>query len=129
MSRVDSWSMTSASRFQQGVLMLDLKFVVANAEAVKQNCRNRNVPADVIEDVDRVVALEAERTDVAPGGRRDPPPAKRGRPVHRPRARSRKAVGADRRRQAPEVVGGRGGRAAPPARGRGDTSGCGASPT
>ena len=39
----------------QGVLMLDLKFVVANAEAVKQNCRNRNVPADVLEDVDRVV--------------------------------------------------------------------------
>ena len=24
--------------------MLDLKFVVANPEAVKQNCRNRNVP-------------------------------------------------------------------------------------
>jgi seryl-tRNA synthetase len=41
--------------------MLDLKFVVANAEAVKQNCRNRNVPADVIEDIDRVVSLESER--------------------------------------------------------------------
>ena len=41
--------------------MLDLKFVVANAEAVKQNCRNRNAPPDVLEDVDRVVALEAER--------------------------------------------------------------------
>ncbi|HEX3447555.1 MAG TPA: serine--tRNA ligase, partial [Isosphaeraceae bacterium] len=41
--------------------MLDLKFVVANAEAVKQNCRNRNVPADVLEDIDRVVALESER--------------------------------------------------------------------
>ena len=41
--------------------MLDLKFVVANAEAVKQNCRNRNVPPDVLDDVDRVVALEGER--------------------------------------------------------------------
>ncbi len=41
--------------------MLDLKYVVANAEAVKQNCRDRNVPAAVIEDLDRAVALEAER--------------------------------------------------------------------
>ncbi len=41
--------------------MLDLKFVVANTETVKQNCHNRNVSLDVIEDVDRVVALEAER--------------------------------------------------------------------
>ncbi len=41
--------------------MLDLKFVVTNTEAVKQNCRNRNVSPDVIEDVDRVVALESER--------------------------------------------------------------------
>ncbi len=41
--------------------MLDLKFVVANTEAVRQNCRNRNVPADVLADVDRVVALEEER--------------------------------------------------------------------
>ncbi len=41
--------------------MLDLKYVVANTDAVKQNCRNRNTPADVLEDVDRVVALESER--------------------------------------------------------------------
>lgn len=41
--------------------MLDLKYVAANADAVRQNCRNRNVPADVLEDVDRVVALDAER--------------------------------------------------------------------
>jgi seryl-tRNA synthetase len=41
--------------------MLDLKFVVANAEAVKQNCFHRNVSIDVVEDVDRVVALESER--------------------------------------------------------------------
>jgi seryl-tRNA synthetase len=41
--------------------MLDLKFVVTNTEAVKQNCRDRNVSPDVIEDIDRVVALESER--------------------------------------------------------------------
>jgi seryl-tRNA synthetase len=41
--------------------MLDLKFVFANPEAVKQNCRNRNVSPDVIDDVDRVVELEGER--------------------------------------------------------------------
>jgi seryl-tRNA synthetase len=41
--------------------MLDLKYVVANAEAVKQNCRNRNAPPDVLEDVDRVVSLDSER--------------------------------------------------------------------
>ena len=47
--------------------MLDLKFVVANAEAVKQNCRNRNAPPDVLEDVDLVVALEAERKGLLQG--------------------------------------------------------------
>ena len=41
--------------------MLDLKYVIANTEAVRQNCRNRNVPDDVLEDIDRAVALEAER--------------------------------------------------------------------
>jgi seryl-tRNA synthetase len=41
--------------------MLDLKLVVANTEAVKQNCRNRNVPPDVLDDIDRVVELETER--------------------------------------------------------------------
>jgi seryl-tRNA synthetase len=41
--------------------MLDLKFVIANPEVVKQNCRNRNVSTDVIDDVDRVVELEGER--------------------------------------------------------------------
>jgi seryl-tRNA synthetase len=47
--------------------MLDLKYVVANADAVKQNCRNRNAPPDVLEDVDRVVALEAERRGLLQG--------------------------------------------------------------
>jgi seryl-tRNA synthetase len=41
--------------------MLDLKYVLANAEAVKQNCRNRNVPLDVIEEIDRVIAIEGDR--------------------------------------------------------------------
>jgi seryl-tRNA synthetase len=44
--------------------MLDLKYVVANVEAVKQNCRDRNVHADILQDVDRTVALEAERKAV-----------------------------------------------------------------
>ena len=37
--------------------MLDLKYVITHTEAVKQNCRNRNVTADV----DRVVGLDDER--------------------------------------------------------------------
>jgi seryl-tRNA synthetase len=41
--------------------MLDLKYVIANPDTVKQNCRDRNVSPDVIEDVDRVVELEGER--------------------------------------------------------------------
>ncbi len=41
--------------------MLDLKYVVGHSEAVKQNCRDRNVSTDVIEDVDRVVELDSER--------------------------------------------------------------------
>src|SRR5271157_3410304 len=45
----------------QGRPMLDLKYVIAHTETVRQNCRNRNVPDDVLEDIDRVVALEAER--------------------------------------------------------------------
>jgi seryl-tRNA synthetase len=44
--------------------MLDLKFVVAHAESVKQNCRDRNTPEDVIDDVDLVVTLEGERREV-----------------------------------------------------------------
>ena len=41
--------------------MLDVKYVVANPEAVKENCRNRNTPPDVLEDVDRAIELEGER--------------------------------------------------------------------
>ncbi len=41
--------------------MLDLKYVITHTEAVKENCRNRNVPADVLDDIDRAVALEGER--------------------------------------------------------------------
>ena len=55
--------------------MLDVKYVVANPEAVKENCRNRNTPADVLEDVDRAIALEGERREIAPGRGRDSPAA------------------------------------------------------
>jgi seryl-tRNA synthetase len=48
-------------------IMLDLKFVVANAEGVKKNCRDRNAPPDVLEDVDRVVTLEVERRGLLQG--------------------------------------------------------------
>lgn len=41
--------------------MLDPKFVIAHAEAVKANCRNRDVPDDVTAEVDRVVELESRR--------------------------------------------------------------------
>jgi seryl-tRNA synthetase len=41
--------------------MLDLKYVLANIEAVRQNCRDRNVPAAIVDEVDRVAALEGQR--------------------------------------------------------------------
>ena len=41
--------------------MLDLKYVVAHAEAVKQNCIHRNVGADIVADIDLIVTLDAER--------------------------------------------------------------------
>src|SRR5262245_45994273 len=41
--------------------MLDSKYVLANVEAVKQNCRNRNMPDDVVAEVDHFVRLEGER--------------------------------------------------------------------
>src|SRR5262249_18091623 len=41
--------------------MLDLKYLLANIEAVKENCRNRNMPADIVDEVDRVAVLEGER--------------------------------------------------------------------
>jgi seryl-tRNA synthetase len=41
--------------------MLDLRFVIANTDLVRQNAQNRNAPEEVVEDIDRVVALESER--------------------------------------------------------------------
>jgi seryl-tRNA synthetase len=41
--------------------MLDLKYVLANAAAVLQNCRNRNVPVDVLDDLGKVIDLEGQR--------------------------------------------------------------------
>ncbi|MFM7591472.1 MAG: serine--tRNA ligase [Isosphaeraceae bacterium] len=40
--------------------MLDLKYVLANVELVRQNCRDRHVPPDVLEEVDHVVRLDGE---------------------------------------------------------------------
>ena len=40
--------------------MLDLKYVLANAEEVKQNCKDRNVSQDIIEEVDHIIRLESE---------------------------------------------------------------------
>jgi len=40
--------------------MLDRKFILENAELVKANCRNRNVPTDV----DRFIDLETQRRDL-----------------------------------------------------------------
>ncbi|HWE38843.1 MAG TPA: serine--tRNA ligase [Isosphaeraceae bacterium] len=41
--------------------MLDLKYVLANAEAVRKNCRDRDVPPEVLAEVDEVVLLEGRR--------------------------------------------------------------------
>ncbi|HEX8202221.1 MAG TPA: serine--tRNA ligase, partial [Isosphaeraceae bacterium] len=41
--------------------MLDLKFVLANLDAVRRNCRDRNVPGDVLDDLEKAVALEGQR--------------------------------------------------------------------
>lgn len=40
--------------------MLDLKYVLANVEIVKQNCRDRHAPPDVLDEVDQVVRLDGE---------------------------------------------------------------------
>ncbi len=44
--------------------MLDLKFVLNNLEAVKQNCDVRSVPQDVLDDLEKVVGLEAKRREL-----------------------------------------------------------------
>jgi seryl-tRNA synthetase len=44
--------------------MLDLKYVLNHVDAVKQNCVDRNVPSDVIEDLEKVVALETQRREL-----------------------------------------------------------------
>jgi seryl-tRNA synthetase len=41
--------------------MLDLKYVLANTDAVKQNCRNRGVADDIVDELDQIVALEGRR--------------------------------------------------------------------
>ena len=44
--------------------MLDLKYVIAHADLVKQNCVDRNVGPDIVAEVDRVVALDGDRKAV-----------------------------------------------------------------
>jgi seryl-tRNA synthetase len=41
--------------------MLDPKYIVANVEAVKRNCRDRNVAPEIVAEVDRLVELEGRR--------------------------------------------------------------------
>jgi seryl-tRNA synthetase len=41
--------------------MLDLKYVLAHADAVRANCRDRNVPEEVLDDLERVIELEERR--------------------------------------------------------------------
>ncbi len=41
--------------------MLDLKHVMAHVEAVRQNCVNRNVTPDVLDDFDKAIELETQR--------------------------------------------------------------------
>ncbi len=41
--------------------MLDLKYVLANFEAVLQNCRNRNVSKEILEDLAKITALATLR--------------------------------------------------------------------
>ena len=84
--------------------MLDLKYVLANVEAVKQNCRNRNVPADVLDDLDRVVALGGERKALLQEVEDGPPPPERGGPGdrqgERPRTSGRELVAEGKRLKA-----------------------------
>ncbi len=44
--------------------MLDLKYVLTNLDAVRQNCVHRNVPEDVLEDLEKVVSLESQRKEL-----------------------------------------------------------------
>lgn len=44
--------------------MLDIKYLLANLDEVKRNCRNRNMPPHVLEDADEVVALDAQRKEL-----------------------------------------------------------------
>ena len=44
--------------------MLDLKYVLNNLDDVRKNCDDRNVPADVLEDLEKVVALETQRREL-----------------------------------------------------------------
>ncbi|GAC1463062.1 MAG: serine--tRNA ligase [Isosphaeraceae bacterium] len=44
--------------------MLDLKYVLSNIEAVKQNCRDRNVAVEILNQLDQVVEREGQRKGI-----------------------------------------------------------------
>ena len=44
--------------------MLDLKYVLANVELVKQNCRDRHVSPEILEEI---ASLDAESAEVLKG--------------------------------------------------------------
>src|SRR4051812_42476053 len=48
-------------RLMQGYHMLDPGYVYTNLQDVRDNCRKRNVPADVLANVERVAPLIVER--------------------------------------------------------------------
>ena len=99
----------------EGLPMLDLKYVLANIDAVKQNCRNRNMPADIVDEVDRLVVQEGERKSLLQAVEE----------VRRRRTKSRRRPA---RRRTPQA--GRAGRRGKAAQGRGPDrarSGCGSS--
>ena len=44
--------------------MLDLKYVLNNVDAVRQNCVDRSVPEEVLGDLEKVVSLETQRREL-----------------------------------------------------------------
>ena len=44
--------------------MLDLKYVLNHVDDVRKNCHDRNVPADVLDDLEKVEALETQRREL-----------------------------------------------------------------
>lgn len=43
--------------------MLDRKFIIENVSAIKANCQNRGLPPELLDQVDRLIALESDRRE------------------------------------------------------------------